>query len=208
MENILQNTENINLDFKIKTIRSDMSAFKKIIPDVDSLLQMADEFVHPSHEFPELMISEMTLTEIREKIKKLYKQLADNAIFEKNKKKNDSDPYPTNDSEVVYSPNGYFRYNWLSSEVKPEIGNENLEKLVDIWTETKSTQEYYSNSMRDKSDSINKYKHRIVKRQIPIPLYEKNGEDKEFVSLDNLKNRDEYLVSIDFPICVVCYTLV
>lgn len=194
LDKILKETENTNLNFKIETVKMDIEAFKKLIPSVEELLELNKEFVGNLSDNLAGIVrvssgfnDESILKNIRDKIKVIRERLDDDSAF-----------------EHIAENNLYV--NGDCDEISKFILSINYDKLGNMYkelTKVKGEKEKYLNSAKTNLDSIKKTKHHRIKRR-----FEKKESGLRCLRDDDESRHDELPIRIEFPVCVICHTLV
>ena len=168
----------------------DIEAFKKLIPSVEELLELNKEFAHsPIEDFDGTIIKlEYTLEEIRNKITVIRARLDDDNIFEHIIKNNLYEKY--DEDEVA---------RFILSKIK----SGELENLYKELTKVRGIKDKHLDSMETNLDSIKKTKHHRIKRR-----FEKEESGLRCLRDDDKSRHDELPIRIEFPVCVICHTLV
>jgi len=214
LDTILKSTENANLDFKIETVQNDLDSFKKIIPRVEDMIKVYakdERFVggEIKHHLNYRDFDWKTLWDVRRMILGLRMEIEDDQIYEKNRKQN----LERNTEYDSYSDGGYHRIIYEDHVRRLEIGNEEIEKMLENLEKLHEEKDTHLRSMNYNQQTITELKHHKVSRDILSPRYDIDKPKAavyERVSnyQDSLEHPELYKIPITVPICVICYTLV
>ncbi|VVC05236.1 Uncharacterised protein [uncultured archaeon] len=198
LDDILRSTENSNLDFNINSVLFDMDSFKKTIPKMNELIDLRKDFSKCS-----------TLSEIRTKILELRKEIEDDQIYERNRKRNLEKNIGK--KSIWYSDCGYYRHvESFHDRNKIQIGNEEIETILESLEQLVNEREAHLKSLECKIEFIKKLKHHKISHGV---ISIKNIVNKE-MSVENEgvlskeEHEESYKTSITLPVCIICHSLV
>jgi len=198
LDDILRSTENSNLDYQINSILFDMDSYKKIIPKVKELLDMRKDFSKC-----------VTLSEIRAKILELRKEIEDDQIYEKNRKRNLEKN--VGKKSMWYSDSGYFRHvESFHDKNKIQIGNEEIEAILESLEKMTNERDAHLESLESKIESVKQLRHHKISRGMisikNIINKEQSIENDGFLS--NKEDKENYKTLITLPVCAICHSIV
>ena len=200
LDDILESTENINLDWKISAVREDIDSFKKIIPNVEALINYAKK-----DEYFKFKLEECeTLLDIRNEIKKIREAIDSTKIYEtKNRIGDDLDGDYRKDVylELLITPF------WASYCNKNEP---RLTESLNILKELITKKNIHQSTLEYQKKNIAKTGHNQLTRQIrtkiDYPRYEIRTTREYSKRLQ--KKSDIIEIPYSIHVCGICYSLV
>lgn len=214
LDSILESTGKINLDFKIHTILTDIDSFKKIIPSLDDIIEMHEEFQFGNDERNNSHYgSDETLSTVREKITDLRKEIEDDKIYEKNYD-GEYTKY-ANIHDIWYSSGGYYGCkNIVTNEYyvqgkKKQICNEEIDEILRKLEQLHKEKEVHLKSIMHHKEAIKDIRHKKLVQEIETKVNYRTFKIEGNGWIDHRrKDTESYKFSYTVPVCVICHRLV